>query len=299
MMAAMLYGFGESLDAARRLASALDIGLSQVQVHRFPDGESLVRVDRPPKVALVYRSLDNPNAKLVELLLTQSALRDNGARRVLLVAPYMCYMRQDMAFQQGQAVSQRVIGKLLADHFDGVLTVDPHLHRVHRLADVMPGTDAISITAAPALSAELGHEGESMLVGPDSESRQWVEAIAAPLGYPVLIGTKQRSGDRQVAITFDGIEQVAGCRAVLVDDVIASGATLATAARLLHDAGAARVEAVATHCLAGEAELAALKEAGIARVRACDSVPGPVAEIALAGLLAQAIRAQGWLADIR
>ncbi len=296
-MGALLYGFAESTDAAARLAKALDSGFSEVSVHRFPDGESLVRVDRPPAAAIVYRSLDNPNAKLVELLLAASALRQNGAQRVLLVAPYLCYMRQDIAFLPGQAISQRVIGKLLAEHFDGVLTVDPHLHRVHDLSEAMPGTDAVRITAAPALSAALGEGGDTVLVGPDGESRQWVEKIAAPLGCPVLVGTKQRSGDRQVAITFDGIELVAGRPVVLVDDVIASGVTLATAARQLRDAGATSIEAVATHCLASSHDLAALEDAGIARVRASDSVPGPVADIPLAGLLADAINARRWIEE--
>jgi len=296
-MGALLYGFAESADAAGRLAQAFDIGFSEVSLHRFPDGESLVRVDRPPEVAVLYRSLDDPNAKLVELLLAASALRENGASCVLLVAPYLCYMRQDIAFLPGQAISQQVIGKLLAEHFDGVLTVDPHLHRVHDLSDVMPGTDAVTVTAAPALSAALGEVGDAVLVGPDAESRQWVEKIAAPLGCPVLVGTKQRSGDRQVAITFDGIEIVAGRPVVLVDDVIASGVTLATAARLLAEAGATSIEVVATHCLASSHDLAALEDAGIARVRASDSVPGPAADIPLAGLLADAIDAHRWIEE--
>ncbi|MCB2046940.1 MAG: ribose-phosphate diphosphokinase [Novosphingobium sp.] len=296
-MAASLHGFPESCGPARRLAQALSIPFAEVGVHRFPDGESVVRVDRPSRTAILYRSLDDPNAKLVELLLAASALRENGAHRVLLVAPYLCYMRQDMAFEPGQAVSQRVVGKLLADHFEAVLTVDPHLHRIHSLAEAMPGTEAISITAAPVLSDALAGLANPVLVGPDAESRQWVEAIAQPFGYEVLVGTKQRSGDRQVAISIDGIGKVAGRPVVLVDDVISSGATLAGAARLLHEAGAASVSALATHCLASTEDLAALERAGIDKVRATDSVPGPVAEIVLSGLLADRIRAHGWLEE--
>jgi ribose-phosphate pyrophosphokinase len=297
-MAAMLFGFHESADAAGRLASELAVRFAEVSVHRFPDGESLVRVDRPPATAILYRSLDNPNTKLIELLLATSALRENGADRVLLVAPYLCYMRQDTAFLPGQAVSQRVIGKLLADHFDAVLTVDPHLHRIHALSEVVPGIEAISITAAPALSAALSGDGTAVLVGPDRESRQWVEAIADPLECDVLVGEKQRKGDREVAIVFEGIGAVAGRPVVLVDDVIASGATLAVAARLLVGAGAASIEAVATHCLAGDRDLAELKKAGIARIRATDSIPGPVADILLSKLLADEIRARDWLKEV-
>jgi ribose-phosphate pyrophosphokinase len=296
-MQAKLYGFAESSIPARQLAQGLSISFAEVEVHRFPDGESAVRVDPPARTAVLYRSLDNPNAKLVEILLAASALRENGADRVLLVAPYLCYMRQDMAFEPGQAVSQRVIGKLLADHFDAVLTVDPHLHRIQALSEAIPETEAISITAAPVLSDAFSGLANPVLVGPDGESRQWVEAIARPAGNDVLVGTKERSGDREVAITIEGIDKVAGRPVVLVDDVISSGATLAVAAHLLRQAGAASVSAVATHCLASTADLAALKQAGIASIRATDSVPGPVADIALSGLLAEQIRAHCWLEE--
>lgn len=295
-MDAALLGFPECAGQAARLAGELGIPQDAVSLHHFPDGESLVRVDTVPDVAIVYRSLDHPNAKLVELVLAASALRENGARRVILVAPYLAYMRQDMAFQPGQAVSQQVIGKLLGEHFDALLTVDPHLHRIHSLDEVMPGTEAVSITAGPVLAQAIKADVNPVLVGPDGESRQWVETIAAPMGLDVLVGAKERKGDRDVAITFDGLGKVAGRGVVLVDDVISSGATLAVAARILRQAGATSVEALATHCLASDAELWALQEAGIERVRSTDSIPGPTATIPLAALLADAIRQRGWIA---
>ncbi len=294
-MQAALYAFAETREPAERLAAALDIPFHEVSLHRFPDGESLVRVEPPPPVALLYRSLDDPNAKLVELLLAASALEENGADRVMLVAPYLAYMRQDMAFEPGQAVSQRIIGELLASRFDGVLTIDPHLHRIHALDEVMPGTDAISVTAAPVLSRVLEGEGSPVLVGPDSESRQWVEGIARPSGLDVLVGSKQRAGDRQVTVEIPNIDLVAGRDAIMVDDVISSGMTLQETARLLRSAGARSVQAIATHCLASEADIACLHEAGIETIRSCDTVPGATATIPVAGLLAEVIREKKWL----
>ncbi|MDD3797753.1 MAG: ribose-phosphate diphosphokinase [Novosphingobium sp.] len=295
-MDSALFGFPECSGAATRLAGALDIPVHEVAVRRFPDGESLVRVENATPTAILYRSLDDPNAKLVELLLAAAALRDNGAARVILVAPYLAYMRQDIAFHPGEAVSQKVIGALLARHFDAVVTVDPHLHRIHSLGQVMPGIAAVALSAAPALSAALDDTAAPVVVGPDSESRQWVEAIATPLGLDVLVGAKHRRGDREVSIAIDGIGEVAGRKAVLVDDVIASGATLIEAAQLLRDAGAIAVEALATHCLASADDLARMKAAGITRVRSTDSVAGPTATIPLAPLLAAAIRNEGLIA---
>ncbi|MDE2561895.1 MAG: ribose-phosphate diphosphokinase [Sphingomonadales bacterium] len=289
-MTAALYAFAPDMPRAAMLGAELGLAACDVRLHRFPDGESLVRVPVPAsEVALLYRSLDDPNAKLVELLLAASALRANGSYRVILVAPYLAYMRQDMAFRPGEAVSQRVIGELIASAFDGCVTVDPHLHRVHDLAEVLPGIATASLTAAPALSTALDLSRNPVVAGPDEESLQWVRAIAGPDGLDTVVGRKARSGDRDVRIEFGDASRVAGRNVVLVDDVISSGATLSAAARALKDSGAMRIEALATHCLASAADLDGLRQAGIERVRSTDSIPGPTADIALAPLLARGI----------
>jgi ribose-phosphate pyrophosphokinase len=280
--------------AAERLAQALGVPCRTVTVHRFPDGESLVRVEPSPETALLYRSLDHPNDKLVELLLAVSALRANGAAKVVLIAPYLAYMRQDIAFHDGEAISQRVVGKLLADHFDGLLTLDPHLHRTRSLAAIMPRMEAASISAAPLLAAALDGSDDPLLVGPDGEARQWVERIARPLDLEFVVGRKLRTGDREVALAIPDAERARGRRVILVDDLISSGATLKVAARLLLDAGALRVEALATHCLAGEADLAELRRAGISHILATDSVASSVGQLPIADLLAEEIRRREW-----
>ena len=85
----------------------------------------------------MLRGLHQPNDKLVELLIAVPAARARGARQILLVCPYLAYMRQDMAFHPGEAVSQRHVGALLASQVDGLITVDPHLHRIASLDEVM------------------------------------------------------------------------------------------------------------------------------------------------------------------
>lgn len=194
-----------------------------------------------------------------------------------------------MAFHPGEAVSQRVIGALLATHFDGLLTLDPHLHRIANLNEVVPGIPALSLSAAPVLAAAIDTDTRPILVGPDSESRPWVEAIAAPLGLDYLLGEKQRRGDRSVDLVIAGIERAAGRHVVLVDDVISSGQTMIVAARQLHQSGAAGVEALATHCLAAAEDLDRMKDAGIARIRTTCTVEGATACLSIAELLATAI----------
>lgn len=300
-MSAALWSFADSEAPARRLASELGLPWHPVSVRQFPDGESLVRVEpHVCDVAVLYRSLDDPNAKLVELLLAASALRDARIRKVVLVAPYLAYMRQDMAFHPGEAVSQRVMGKMIAQHFDGLVTVDPHLHRVSTLGEVVAGIETLCLSAAPALVDALRTHvtPDTVLIGPDEESHQWVSQFAEALNLQSLVGRKRRDGDRSVAIELAGIEQVAGRPIVLVDDLISSGGTLLRCASLLAAAGASRIEVVATHCLATEDDLARLHNAGIARIRASDAVPGPVATVPLAAVIKKALTdstlLQGW-----
>lgn len=291
-MKAALHYFAANQGEAQRLAAALQLSSQPIAVRRFPDGESLVRVAASEPAALLYCSLENPDAKLVQLLLAASALRDGGAARLVLVAPYLGYMRQDQAFSPGEAVSQRVIGGLLASTFDALVTVDAHLHRTPQLGDVIPGIAAINVSAAATIVRALAPRvaRDTVLIGPDAESRPWVEAVAAPLGLPTLVGRKVRHGDREVVITLPDLEQVAGRPAMLVDDLISSGGTLISCARQLRVAGAASIGAVASHCLASGDDLESLARHGIAPVLATDTVPGKVSTIAMAPALAEAIR---------
>lgn len=288
-----VHGFSESVPQAHLLAENLGAPYADIEVHRFPDGESLVRVDGAAETVVVYRSLDVPNDKLIELMLAASALRDGGAKRLVLVTPYLCYMRQDMAFHPGEAVSQKVVCGFLDNLFDAVITVDPHLHRTSDLSSVFPTARAEALSAAPLLAARLQERDiarDTILVGPDGESRQWVEAVAAPLSLDVLVGQKERAGDRKVAIEIPGIERAAGRAVILVDDVISTGMTLAGAARLLLEAGATGAEVMTVHMLDDPTVPPMLRDAGIARIESSDSVPHDSNAVRLAPMLADSVR---------
>lgn len=288
-----VFAFADGRDAADRLAGILGLPRVEIELHRFPDGESRVRVPSAARRILLYRSLDRPNDKLVELMLAASALRDSGTDRLTLVAPYLCYMRQDMAFHPGEAVSQRVVCGFLDRLFDAVVTVEPHLHRIDTLAAVFASAQATALSATGLLAAELRGDGvdpATVLVGPDAESRQWVEALAQATGLPFLLGEKRRAGDRDIRISLPGIERVRGRPALLIDDMVSTGRTLAECATLLRAAGAAHVEALVVHALYGAEDAAALSAAGIARIRSADGVPHPSNAVPLAPLLAEALR---------
>jgi len=149
----LLIGFPDYREQAQRLANAAGIPYTDALIHYFPDGETRLRLPESlPEHVVLCRSLHHPNSKLVELVLAAATARDLGAKHITLVAPYLCYMRQDMAFQPGEAVSQRIVGTLLSQWIDALITVDSHLHRVHQLKDAVPVNPAINLAATSIMS---------------------------------------------------------------------------------------------------------------------------------------------------
>jgi ribose-phosphate pyrophosphokinase len=286
----LVLAFPDYATPSEALAAELAADFDIVDLHRFPDGESRLRLPaRLPERVLFCRSLDWPNEKLTELMLAAETARTLGARHLTLVAPYLCYMRQDMAFQPGEAVSQRIVGGFLARLFDSLITVDPHLHRVRTLADAVPATRALALSAAPAMGAFLAARGgRPLLVGPDRESEQWVQAAAAVGNLDFVVADKTRRGDRSVEIQLPA-HDYAGADTVLVDDMVSTGRTLAVAARALCQAGAARVDVLVTHALFVGDALDTLKGAGVAEIWSSDSIAHVSNAFALAPTLAAAV----------
>lgn len=284
--------FDDELAPAQRIAQAADIELTVIERHRFPDGELKLRLpsDLRGPVALL-RSLDHPNEKLVELLLAGQTARQLGATHLTLIAPYLAYMRQDIAFRPGEAVSQTIVGHFLASLFDAVITVDPHLHRVATLEQAVPVPQAVVLSGAPLLADLIAqHHRSPLLMGPDDESAQWVAQAARRHGFDHAVCTKVRSGDKQVAIALPDTP-LAGRAVVLIDDVASTGRTVAQAARLALQAGAASVDVAVTHALFADDALQVILEAGVSQVWSTDCIAHGSNAVAIAPLLAQALLA--------
>jgi len=207
-----------------------------------------------------------------------------------LVAPYLCYMRQDSAFHPGEVVSQRIIGRLLAERFDGLLTVDAHLHRVHRLREAVPVVRGLNLSATKPMARFLaGRLDDPLLIGPDEESEQWVAAIARHAGLGHRVAHKQRLGDREVRITLpDGPYR--GRHLVLVDDVASTGRTLEEAARALIEQAPASVSVLVTHALFVGDAMERLRRVGIKNIWSCDSITHSTNAVSLTPLLVDGLR---------
>lgn len=287
----MILAFPQMAPLGKAIADKLGADFANIELHYFPDGESLVTL--PEGIAgrdiALLASLRNPDAIALPLRFAAATAFELGARRVGLIAPYLAYMRQDQRFAQGQAISAPLFARFLNESFDWLVTVDPHLHRIASLASIFE-IPAIRIPAAPMLAKWIAENvSDPVLVGPDSESRQWVSEVASLVGCRFEVLEKRRSGDRSVEFSNAPMAAIEGTP-VILDDIASSGGTLVRAVEHLTKAGARAPVCVVIHAVFDGSAQTDILAAGAARVVATDSIPHPSNAIPLAGAIARSLR---------
>jgi ribose-phosphate pyrophosphokinase len=284
---------------AAQLARSLRCGWSELALHHFPDGETGVRIDAAVEGCCVILAggLNQPDAKTLPLIFAADAARELGAAQVGLVAPYLAYMRQDKRFHPGEAVTSRSYARLLSASLDFLVTVDPHLHRLHRLDEIYSIRTQV-VPAAPLIARWLrGHVASPWLIGPDEESAQWVAEVARLADAPWTVLHKTRRGDRDVGVRLASPERWPGRVPVLLDDIVSTGETMLAAASLLKKNGLGAPLCIAVHALFDDEAQRRLLESGASRVLSCDTVAHPSNAIRMASLLARAVRQLSATAD--
>ncbi len=290
-MTGLVLASGGSDTLARHLADVLGLPLGAVESRHFPDGETYLRLDADcrGRHVVIACALDHPDPKLLPLVFRAEAARAEGASRVGLVAPYLAYMRQDQQFRPGEAVTSRTFAALLSRHIDWLVTVDPHLHRVHALGEVYAVPSRV-VAAAPALAAWIAaHVTRPLVVGPDEESGQWVRDVATRAGAPFVVMRKVRRGDRTVEITAPDVSAWRDHTPVVVDDVVSSGQTMIATVGRLVEAGLPAPVCLAVHALFARETDEALRAAGASGIVTTNTINHPAGTIDIVPLLVPAI----------
>ncbi|MFO1534569.1 MAG: ribose-phosphate diphosphokinase [Thermoplasmatota archaeon] len=253
---------------AQELARLLGARVAQAEATRFPDGEGYVRIAEPVQGQdLVLVQSTAPDTNLVELLLWQDAAWEAGARSVSTVIPYLGYARQDRVFQPGEAVSSRAAAKAIAAGSDRILTIDPHKPDVLRFF----GGKGHAATAVPQLATQLAAWGVDTVLAPDRGARERAEQAARLIGATADHLEKTRLSATEVRMQAKSLD-VKGRRVAIVDDLIASGGTMLTAAKQLKAQGATHVYATCTHGLFTGGAVPKLLAGGIDRILTTDTV---------------------------
>lgn len=279
----LLFAFPEQMP----LAHTLPAPLGEWTWRHFPDGESLVQVHTPVsgKDTAILCSLNQPDEKTLPLLFLARTLKDLGARKVTLIAPYLGYMRQDIRFHPGEAVTADLYADLLSPYLDALITIDPHLHRHPRLEDIY--RCECTVLSATSLMAQwiVQHVAAPMIIGPDQESHQWVARIADEAKAPYAVLSKTRHSDHEVDIQLPEMATRQHVTPVIIDDIISTAGTMIKTVELLRDQGFSTIYCLATHALfAGEA-YTHLQAAGVTRIVTADTLPHASNGMAIATLL--------------
>ncbi|MDF2180218.1 ribose-phosphate diphosphokinase [Aliiglaciecola sp. CAU 1673] len=256
------------------LANRLECEKGRLEQRLFPDGESYLRLhsDVKDRDCIILLDLTHPNDKYLPLIYLTDTLREYGARSIGLVVPYLPYMRQDIRFHEGEAITSRIFAKSLSNHLDYMVTIDPHLHRYDSLDEIYSIKTKV-VAGAPALANHFKNQSNLLLVGPDSESEQWVGDIARHSDHPFVIGEKLRSGDRKVKVSLPDLSAYSGYHAVIIDDVISSGQTLLQCLSALHEQGITQASCAAVHGIFADQSDQLLMDSGIESLITCNTIP--------------------------
>lgn len=287
----IVFGLANSTKLAKLVAKKSKSEYSEIFTSKFPDGETYLRFMKPVRkknVFIVSSTHPNPNNSLINLFLAVNNAKDLGARKVIIFLPYFPYIRQDARFKSGESISSKTIAKLLS-YADGITTIDPHLHRIKDLSKicktrtkVLHSTQFIADFIKPRFKGHL-------LLGPDSESRQWVETIANKTNSKFIILNKKRLSSRKVKISLPKYN-IKGKKIVIIDDVVSSGGTIIEATRLLKKAGVKSVSLVCVHGIFAENAISKIKKAGVKSITCTNTLHTPQSKIDIAPLLAELIK---------
>lgn len=250
-MSPLIYALPGNEAFAGAVAGHLAAETGHIEVRAFPDGETYLRLLTDPmgREVILVCTLDRPDTKLAPLIFAADTARSLGARRVGLVAPYLCYLRQDRRFHPGEAITSTSFGRILSASVDWLITVDPHLHRYASLGEVYALASRV-VPAAPRLADWIaGNVNNPVLIGPDIESQQWAGQVAELAGAPWQVLEKERLGDFDVRISLPDPDRLRGRTPVLVDDIISSARTMIAAARHVTELGCPPPVCLAVHAI--------------------------------------------------
>ncbi|MDP8943235.1 MAG: ribose-phosphate pyrophosphokinase [Actinomycetota bacterium] len=267
-----------------RIAQRLGVDLVDAGLKTFSDGEVYCRYDESIRGADIFliqsicaceREGLTPNDALMELLVMVDAAVGASAHRVIAVTPWYGYARQDKKSAPREPISARIVAKALESvGIDRLLTMELHTGQIQGFFS----KPVDHMTAMPILTQyvqdQLGYEHDLVVIAPDAGRVKLANKFAQNVGAPFALLAKERPAHEVAEIGYVvGEEHVKGKVAVVVDDIIDTGGTLAVAAETVLGAGAVEVYAVATHGLFSGNAFETLGGSDLSGIVVTDTVP--------------------------
>jgi ribose-phosphate pyrophosphokinase len=273
------------------LAEKCQAELGKAIIRQFPDGETYIKMesDVKDKQVILVCTLNFPDQKVLPLYYLSQTAKALGAKGVCIVAPYLAYMRQDKRFQPGEGITSDYFAKLISSFADSMITIDPHLHRRISLSEIYTIPTTV-IHAADLISKWICDTiKKPVLVGPDSESEQWVSEVAHRANAPFIILEKIRRGDIEVEISIPDVDKYKECTPVLVDDIISTARTMIETIGHLKRSGMKKPVCIGIHAIFANNAYSDLLNAGAESVITCSTVPHESNRIQIDEVISSAI----------
>ncbi|MYD04758.1 MAG: ribose-phosphate diphosphokinase [Acidimicrobiia bacterium] len=298
----MLFTGSANPELAEAVADELGVRLGRVEMSQFANGEVYTRPlesVRGVDCFVIQSHAPEINFHIMEQLILIDSLKRASAHRITAVVPFFGYARADKKVLPREPISARLMSDLfVAAGADRIVSVDLHTGQIQGFFP----KPFDHLTALPIVTDYLKEqlEGPTTVVSPDAGGVKRAEKYARYLGAYVAFVHKRRELDvhnESQALTVVGA--VRNRNAVIVDDMIDTGGTVANAARLLRDSGANQVLVAATHPVLSAPALDRLKQAPIDEVVVTDTLPISCAardyekltRLSVAPVLAEALQA--------
>lgn len=284
---------GNSANLAKKIARKLKAKFSPTTIAAFPDGDLYLRFNtnlKGKKLVIVQSFQPHSDMSLFDIIFAAETAKDLGAKKVILVAPYLAYMRQDKRFNPGECISSKIMAKLLNNSIDKIITIDPHIHRYKSLKDIFT-IPAKKLTANSLIADYIRkHFKNEIIIGPDWESYQWAEEIAKQIKVDATVLKKRRYTARKVKVKMIKPVPIKGKNVVIVDDIISTGHTVAEAVKQAKKMGAKNVAAICVHGLFVENAMKKLKKAGVSKIISTNTIEHKTNKIDVSGLLIEGLK---------
>ncbi len=276
----IVVSLSNDLGLGAKISKSLGIKHLTAHVKVFPDGEVYVRLPEPQslknEVVYVVQSLyPNQNDKIVELLLSIDALNEVGAKEVRTIIPYMAYSRQDRTFLDGEAISIRLLLNTLYNlGVNGIITIDIHSKKAMsyfkgKMFNILP-----TKLFADKLKSLGIDKSNAIVVAPDEGARERASKLSNELNLEYVVIKKFR--DRvtgEIRHELPRELNVKGMNAIIIDDIISTGGTVANIGKYLRSKGVNKVIVVAAHGLFVGNALERLRSSGIDKIFLVLTVP--------------------------
>ncbi|MBI2102919.1 ribose-phosphate diphosphokinase [Candidatus Woesearchaeota archaeon] len=284
---------GNSLSIAKNVARQLHATFSPLTISSFPDGDIYLKFNtsvKGKKVVIIHSFQPDADKSLFDVIFAAETAKDLGAKKVILVAPYLAYMRQDKRFHPGEAISSRIMAKHLNPCIDKIITIDPHLHRYKSLKDIFT-VSTVKLTANHAIGHYVkNHIKDPVIIGPDWESYQWAEVIAKEVGCEHTVLEKTRFSSRRVESKMVRPITLKGKNVVIVDDIISTGHTMIEALKKAKQEKARSIIGIGVHGLFVEDGFSKMKKAGFNQILTTNCIEHLTNKIDITSLLVDELK---------